>query len=30
MLATELAAIPNTPGKQQGIRVGASVAKLAR
>jgi membrane-associated phospholipid phosphatase len=28
MLATELAAIPNTPGKQQGIQVGASVAQL--
>ena len=28
MLATELAAIPNTPGKQQGIQVGASVANL--
>src|SRR5690242_2295897 len=27
MLATELAAIPDTPGKQQGIQVGASVAK---
>ena len=28
MLATELAAIPNTPGKQQGIQVGATVAQL--
>src|SRR5689334_302198 len=28
MLATELAAIPDTPGKQQGIEVGASVANL--
>jgi membrane-associated phospholipid phosphatase len=28
MLAGELAAIPDTPGKQQGIEVGASVAKL--
>src|SRR5690348_16540069 len=28
VLATELAAIPNTPGKQQGIQVGASVASL--
>jgi len=28
MLATELAAIPDTPGKQQGIAVGASVATL--
>jgi membrane-associated phospholipid phosphatase len=28
MLAGELAAIPDTPGKQQGIQVGASVAKL--
>src|SRR5689334_891572 len=27
MLATELAAIPDGPGKQQGIQVGASVAK---
>jgi membrane-associated phospholipid phosphatase len=27
MLATELAAIPNSPGKQQGIQVGATVAK---
>ena len=28
MLAAQLAAIPNTPGKQQGIQVGATVAKL--
>jgi membrane-associated phospholipid phosphatase len=28
MLATELAAIPNSAGKQEGIQVGASVAKL--
>jgi membrane-associated phospholipid phosphatase len=28
MLAGELAAIPDTPGKQQGIEVGASVANL--
>jgi membrane-associated phospholipid phosphatase len=28
MLAAQLAAIPNTPGKQQGVQVGASVAKL--
>jgi membrane-associated phospholipid phosphatase len=28
MLATELAAIPNSPGKQQGIQVGATVAQL--
>jgi membrane-associated phospholipid phosphatase len=28
MLATEFAAIPNTPGKQQGIQVGATVAQL--
>jgi membrane-associated phospholipid phosphatase len=28
LLANELAAIPNTPGKQQGIQVGASVANL--
>ena len=28
MLATELAAIPDTPGKQQGIEVGAGVANL--
>jgi membrane-associated phospholipid phosphatase len=28
MLAAQLAAIPNTPGKQQGILVGATVAKL--
>src|SRR5690349_8802334 len=28
MLAGELAAIPDSPGKQQGIEVGASVAKL--
>src|SRR5690348_8338337 len=28
MLAGELAAIPDSPGKQQGIQVGASVAKL--
>jgi membrane-associated phospholipid phosphatase len=28
MLAAELAAIPDTPGKQQGIEVGAGVAKL--
>jgi membrane-associated phospholipid phosphatase len=28
LLATELAAIPNTPGKQQGIQVGATVAQL--
>jgi len=28
MLAGQLAAIPDTPGKQQGIEVGASVARL--
>src|SRR6266536_4661524 len=28
LLASELAAVPNTPGKQQGIRVGQIVAKL--
>jgi membrane-associated phospholipid phosphatase len=28
MLAAQLAAIPDTPGKQQAIRVGASVARL--
>jgi len=28
MLAAQLAAIPDTPGKQQGVQVGASVAKL--
>jgi hypothetical protein len=28
MLAAELAAIPSTPGKQQGIQVGATVAQL--
>jgi membrane-associated phospholipid phosphatase len=28
MLARQLAAIPDTPGKQQGIQVGASVARL--
>jgi PAP2 superfamily len=28
MLAAQLAAIPNTPGKQQGIQVGAAVAEL--
>jgi membrane-associated phospholipid phosphatase len=28
MLAGQLAAIPDTPGKQQGIEVGATVAKL--
>jgi membrane-associated phospholipid phosphatase len=28
MLAAQLAAIPDTPGKQQGIQVGATVARL--
>ena len=28
MLAAQLSAIPDTPGKQQGIQVGATVAKL--
>src|SRR5689334_12688052 len=28
VLAAQLAAIPDTPGKQQGIQVGASVARL--